>query len=307
MERLIDAFIEHLAVERGASENTLTAYRSDLAQFVSHLGEKSPRACSAERLDDIDAGLIRDFLAELYDWISASSLERKLSALRSFFRYLVKLGHVKKNPAEELELPKKDKRIPGIFTVDEIFRLLDSAFDDDRLGPRNRAIWELLYACGLRVSELVALSPEDLSFEREEVRVIGKGRRERVVPITKVALDALRDYLPFRTKLLASHPDHACPEALFLNHRGGRLTRRGVAYMVDRTMLKIGTGRKVSPHILRHTFATHLLDGGADLRTIQELLGHRSLSTTQKYTQVSLDHLMEVYDRAHPRAGKDRK
>ncbi len=298
MEKLIRAFDAFLEAERGLSPNTRSAYRSDLLQFAAY--------CETDTgIDDassVDLIHIRGFLADLFERISPASLERKVSALRSFFRFLVKRGIVENNPALGVDLPKKDRRAPEIFTVDEIFRLLDGAFGEDALGRRDRAIWELLYACGVRVSELVGLSPEDVSFEREEIRVLGKGNKERIVPVGDKARKALSDYLPFREELLSAHPKWACPEALFLNYRGGRLTRRGVERVIDQTMLRIGAGRKIGPHVIRHTFATHLLDGGADLRTIQELLGHRSLSTTQKYTHVSLDHLMAVYDKAHPRA-----
>ncbi|RJO75429.1 MAG: tyrosine recombinase XerC [Myxococcales bacterium] len=297
MNAAIEEFLRHLAVERGASENTLAAYRNDLAQFAAHCADHGLRDWAK-----VGDGDIREFLAALYDYLAPASLERKLSALRTFFQFLAKRGLCDGNPAQAIDMPKKPHRAPEIFTVDEIFGLLDRAFADDPLGARNRAIWELFYAAGLRVSELVGLSPDDLSFDRREVRVFGKGRKERVVPVLDRALAALRGWLPEREKLLAAHRQWACREALFLNYRGGRLTRRGVQQMIDRTMLAAGEGRKIHPHVLRHTFATHLLDGGADLRSIQELLGHRALSTTQKYAQVSLDHLMAVYDRAHPRA-----
>ena len=184
--------------------------------------------------------------------------------------------------------------------------ILHRNFSESSLGPRDRLLWEMLYACGLRVSELVGLDVDGISTERREVRVWGKGSRERVVPVSDPALKALAAYLPWREELQKRYPKWADPDALIVNHRGGRLTRRGVAQIIDRTLLGLGSGRRASPHTLRHTFATHLLDGGADLRTIQELLGHRSLSTTQRYAQVSLDHLVSVYDRAHPRARKRR-
>jgi integrase/recombinase XerC len=293
-------FLRHLEVEDNVSSNTLVAYSADLVQFAGWLRNRLPSGLANP--EQIEAEDIRMYLAELSDYLAAASLERKASSLRSFFRYLLRQGYLTRNPAEEVELPRKPKRLPRVFTVDELANLLDSAFDSDGLGPRNRAIWELLYACGLRVSELVGLSPLDISDERQELRVTGKGRKQRVVPISSVAMGALKSYHSLREKLLAAYPRWACPDALFLNYRGGRLTRRGVEQMIDRTMLAVGSGRKIGPHVIRHTFATHLLDGGADLRTIQELLGHSSLSTTQKYTHVSLAHLMDVYDNAHPRA-----
>lgn len=300
MYALIADYLRHLEIEDNASPNTLLAYGADLNQFAGWLGDSHPKLLEAPRL--IEAEDVRSYLAQISDFLAASSLERKTSALRSFFRFLVRAAVCTQNPADLVELPRKPKRLPRVFDVDELAVLLDNAFESDGLGPRNRAIWELLYACGLRVSELVGLSPADLSEERHELRVMGKGRRQRVVPVNDVAMKALMRYRPLRESLLAAYPTWACADALFLNYRGGRLTRRGVEQMIDRTMLSVGSGRKIGPHVLRHTFATHLLDGGADLRTIQELLGHRSLSTTQKYTQVSMTHLIDVYDRAHPRA-----
>ncbi len=299
MSDSIDRFLQYLQVERGVSGHTIDAYRSDLTQLTNYLFDVEGKSADLIRAD---VSLLRNFLAEIYDAIQPASLERKVSAIRSFYRFLVQEKRIEANPAEQIELPKKERHMPTVFTVDEIFTLLDGAFNEEKLGLRDRAIWELLYACGLRVSELVGMNLQDISTERQEVRVQGKGNKQRVVPISETAMKTLLGYLPLRSKLLKDHPRWACPEALFLNYRGGRLTRRGVAHMIDQTMLRLGHGRKIGPHVLRHTFATHLLDGGADLRTIQELLGHQSLRTTQKYTHVSLDHLMQVYDRAHPRA-----
>lgn len=304
MNSHIPKFIRYLEVERGASENTLLAYESDLRQFAMFLIDLDARFQDASRIGKIRATHLKHFFAELFDWLAPSSLERKISALRSFFNYLVEKNILEDNPALAIEMPKKSKKLPEIFTVDEIFRILDSAFASEKLGLRNRAIWELFYSSGLRVSELVGLDLHNLSMEKREIRVFGKGAKERIVPVSEPAMEALQHWLPYRTELLTKHPEEADEKALFLNYRGGRLSRRGVEKMVDNIMLSIGEGRKIGPHVLRHTFATHMLDGGADLRSIQELLGHRSLSTTQKYTHVSMDHLMDVYDKAHPRANE---
>lgn len=301
MDELIARFLRHIREERGGSEHTGDAYGRDLLQFAAWLEERKPERLL--RPSEIEPDDLRAFFADLFDWLKPSSLERKVSCLRSFFRFLALEGIVERNPALEIRLPKKDQRAPEIFTVDEIFTLLDGAFrETDPLTRRDRAIWELLYAGGLRVSELTGLNLESLSFDRREVRVWGKGGKERVVPVGEAAWRALSDYLSVRGELLSARGE-GDPDALFLNYRGGRLTRRGVDQMLKKTLLRAGQGRTTHPHVLRHTFATHLLDGGADLRTIQELLGHRSLSTTQKYTHVSLDHLMAVYDRSHPRSG----
>lgn len=300
LDVLINDFLKFLSVEKGSSENTQLAYSSDLLQFYAFLEDKHTELISD--ISAINLNHLRQYFSNLFDHIDASSLERKISSLRMFFRFLVKHNNLKTNFAEQIDLPKKKKKIPLVLNVDELHDLLEKQFDDEKLGSRNKAIWELLYSSGLRVSEIVSLGPDDVSFERKEVKVLGKGNKQRVIPVSDIALKAIDDYLLFRQRLLIKYPKWACHDALFLNFRGGRLSVRGLQKMVDKTMMSFNSSRKISPHVLRHTFATHLLDGGADLRTIQELLGHSSLSTTQKYTQVSMDHLMEVYDKAHPRA-----
>jgi integrase/recombinase XerC len=305
MKALIEKFLEHLRVETNASVHTLRSYAADLEQFRNFLlskdfsiDEKS-RDISVEKVDHL---AIRAYLSHLYRGHKKSSLARKLAAQRSFFRYLVEEGLLSQNPAEIVATPKQEKPLPTFLPVDEVFSLLETPDRSTTWGARDRAILETLYSCGIRVSELTGLSEGDVDFSLGILKVYGKGRKERIVPIGEKALAALREYLPQRDRILGSLGYKGRGSPLFINGRGGRLTSRSVARILHKYILKCGLLRKVSPHALRHSFATHLLDAGADLRAIQELLGHVSLSTTQRYTHVSVDKLMEVYDRAHPRA-----
>jgi integrase/recombinase XerC len=229
-------------------------------------------------------------------------LARKIAAQRSFFRYLVGEGILPQNPAEMVSTPKQDKPLPIFLPVDEVFALVETPDISTIWGARDRAILEVLYSCGIRVSELVGLSDGDADFFLGILKVYGKGGKERIVPIGAKALKALQEYLPQRDRVLARRNLKGSKSPFFINPRGGRLTSRSVARILQKHILKCGLLRKISPHALRHSFATHLLDAGADLRSIQEMLGHVSLSTTQRYTHISMDKLMDVYDRAHPRA-----
>jgi integrase/recombinase XerC len=228
-----------------------------------------------------------------------TTIARKLSALRSFFRFLVKRGVIRRNPAEMVLTPKRGRPVPNYLPVDETFRLLDGLKGDSVLALRNRAILETLYSAGLRVGELVGIDVGDVDFDKGLVRVLGKGNKERLSPVGNKALSRIRAYLDLRRQ--GKTTDDAGHEPLFLNRLGGRLTARSVARLLDKAIRQLGLMRPVTPHGLRHTFATHMLDAGADLRMVQELLGHASLTTTQRYTHVSIDRLMEVYDKTHPR------
>ena len=248
--------------------------------------------------------MIRSFLASLYkEKLRKVTVSRKVAALRSFYRYLLREGKVRLNPAELLQLPRCEKYIPVVLSVDEILSLLRVNFPEDAAGLRDRAIIELFYSAGIRLSELTGLNIADVDFAGGLIRVRGKGRKERIVPVGTPAFQALGLYLDRRAELAAKGRQTGSDEPIFLGSRGMRMNPRGVARVVERVVRESGIGRTISPHALRHTFATHLLDAGADLRSIQEMLGHRSLSTTQKYTTVSVSRLMEVYDRSHPRAG----
>ncbi len=290
----IDTFLNYLSSERNVSSHTLVSYRSDLEQFREFVGrERGTEAGPAE----VDHILIRRYLALLHKSHKKSSIGRKLAAIRAFYKYLLRMGRLAKNPAELVATPKKEKRIPSHLTIDEVTALVEAPKGAELLALRDRVILETLYSCGIRVSELTSLSVADLDLDDGLVRVLGKGNKERIVPIGSYARTSIASYLAMR----GDPPPDA---ALLLNARGGRLTSRSVARIVGRYILRLATVKMVSPHPLRHTFATHLLEGGADLRAIQELLGHASLSTTQKYTHVSIDRLMEVYDKAHPKARK---
>ena len=300
MKEAIEQFCRYLETERNASLHTVSAYRSDLEQFSAFLsgqGGGSPEGAghpggSPEAVDHLT---IRRYLAQLHKGLAKSSIGRKLSSLRALFRYLIREGRLEKNPAELIGTPKREKRLPFHLNIDQVTALVLAPGATGELPLRDRAVLETLYSCGIRVSELTGMNVGDLDLDGGLARVLGKGGKERLVPVGSCARQALRAYLEERGR-----PEAAAP--LILNSRGGRLTRRSVGRIVDAHMLLIASMRKVSPHTLRHTFATHLLEGGADLRAIQELLGHASLSTTQKYTHVSIDRLMEVYDKAHPKA-----
>lgn len=300
MEDAIRAFLRFLTVERTASDETIRAYRSDLQQFTAHL-RRSETARRTWSPDEVDPFIIRGYLAWLdHHRESKSSVARKLSCLRSFYRYLVREGRVARNPAAEVRSPKQPKPLPRVLTKDDANALMEFPEGDQLAAKRDRALLEVLYSTGARVGELVGMNLDDLNQIDGLVRLRGKGRKERLVPIGEVALDALRTYRAALPHPASRLTHHAAP--VFLNHRGGRLTARSVERLVARYSGRLVTGQ-ISPHALRHSFATHLLDEGADLRAIQELLGHASLGTTQKYTHVATDRLLEVYDRAHPRSG----
>ena len=295
MDSLLQRFETHLRDERNLSPHTCAAYLRDLRAFRAFLTEVLGWPDDGLKdLARVDTIVVRRYLAHLYRTHRKSSMARKLASVRTFFRFLVREGLLEHNPGEGVATPKQDKYLPTTLSVDEIFALLDREPGVKPQLVRDRAIFELLYSCGLRISELTALNVSDLDISRALVRVLGKGRKERILPVGGKALAAISDYLALRDRKAADSP-------LFLNARGGRLGQRSIQRNLKKHLLQAGILSQASPHSLRHSFATHLLDGGADLRAIQELLGHASLSTTQKYTQVSVDHLMKVYDQAHPR------
>jgi integrase/recombinase XerC len=293
----VGEFLLALSAEKGYSENTLRAYRRDLEAFAAFWAGGDEAAEFDPR--DVDRLTVRAWLASLHRKNRKATVARKLSALRSFYRFLVRRGLAGENPAEMVATPKQERRIPGCLTVDDMFRLLDRIPAESRLDLRNRAIFETLYSSGLRVSELTGLDMGDVDLAVGMVRVLGKGRKERMVPLGRKAAAAIRAYRDRLEEEGLVAPGDRGPA--FLNRDGGRLTSRSVARILKRLVAACGVFSPASPHTLRHSFATHLLDAGADLRAVQELLGHESLSTTQKYTHVSIDRLMEAYDRAHPR------
>jgi integrase/recombinase XerC len=291
-------FLAYLEDQRRVSPQTLRAYVSDLAQFrallVERHGERVPGP------EAIDAIAIRGFVARLHrEGLAKASVARKLSAVRSFLKHAVRLGVIDVSPAEGIPTPKQSKLLPKNLTVDEVFTLLDSIAGDDVAAKRDKALLEFLYATGLRVGELAALDLDDVDHSGGLVRVLGKGNKERIVPFGSKAQASLLTWLSASEPLRLRGGD---ANALFLNLRGTRLTDRSARRILDRRMLQAAIAAHISPHALRHTFATHMLGAGADLRAIQELLGHASLSTTQRYTHVGVEALMAVYDKAHPRA-----
>jgi integrase/recombinase XerC len=286
----MEAWTTHLETERSASPHTRRAYLADVRQFLSVAG--------ADGIRRIGATDVRHWLRVLDGTVDRASIARKLSAVRGFFRFLVTSGRLRRDPTLGVATPKTRKKLPAHLSLDEVDRLLTTPAGDAIGGVRDRAILELLYSSGLRVSELTGLDWTDLDTDAETVRVLGKGRKERVVPVGRPALRALDAY----RRAVAERGWASASGPIFRNARGGRLTSRSVARLMERYVAASGTTAKATPHALRHTFATHLLGGGADLRAIQELLGHASLATTQRYTHVDLRRLMDAYDRAHPRA-----
>ncbi|MFH0799439.1 MAG: tyrosine recombinase XerC [Pseudomonadota bacterium] len=298
---LIEMFSSYLRHERRASHNTEKNYLVDLTQFFRFLEKSMPGISSdgAERIGKVDVEMVREYLGQMFGRHTPASMARKIATLRTFFQYCIRQGLIASNPAKEVATPKVPKRLPRFLTVDEVFALLDSPSGEDILGTRDRAIMELLYASGLRVGELVGLGLEDIDSQAKTVRVLGKGRKERIVPMGDKAIAAILRYLEARPTLV---PDASREKALFLNRQGGRLSARSVERSITKYIKRCGIQKVVTPHVLRHTFATHLLGAGADMRGIQELLGHASLSTTQKYTHVGIENMMQAYDKAHPKA-----
>jgi integrase/recombinase XerC len=304
MERAVAEYITFLEYEKNLSSHTRMSYARDLRQFDAFL--RSSGVSPADGTADpelVDHLAVRAYLGYLYRRnLRKTTVARKISALRSFFRFLVKRGKMLGNPLDLIHSPRLERYIPQVPTVDDVTTLLGASFGGDLLGLRNRAIVELLYSSGIRLSELAGLSDGDIDFSSELMRVRGKGRKERIVPVGKPALQAVMAYRAARDQSAA--PGHASGalRPLFVARSGRRIGTRTVARIVEQAVRASKIGRRLTPHSLRHSFATHLLDAGADLRAIQELLGHESLSTTQRYTTVSVSRLMEIYDKAHPKA-----
>ena len=308
MQKLIDDFMRHLKYERNASAHTLRNYESDLVQFYDHLAPANKASKDGQRrevpIGEIDNLTIREYMASLYDkQQKKSSIHRKVATLRTFFRYLCREGILENNPATLVSSPRVERKLPNHLTIEQMVRFIETPETETVLGKRDRAILELLYASGLRVSELVGLNLTDIDFENQTLRVRGKGRKVRIVPFGVHAKTALQIYLGVRGELLfEAEAEKIDPNAVFFIYQGTRITTRSVGRMLDKYVKMCADLHHISPHSLRHSFATHLLDAGADLRAIQELLGHARLSTTQQYTHVSMDKLMEVYGRSHPKA-----
>lgn len=306
IDTLLAQFFEHLRYERNVSEHTLRNYASDLGQFYDHLAPLDEKANVRRDVDikQIDHITIREWLSSLHTaQKKKTSVARKLAALRTFFQFLVREGVVENNPARMVATPRLEKKLPNHLSIEETIRFIETPDIETDLGKRDRAILEVLYGTGARVAELVKLDLNHIDFKNKMVRLSGKRRKERIVPFGDPALHALMLYLSVRNAFLQNAPlAERDSNAVFLNYQGTRITTRSVGRMVDKYIIECAGIHNISPHSLRHSFATHLLDGGADLRDIQELLGHARLSTTQIYTHVSMEKLIEVYDKTHPKA-----
>lgn len=297
LETAMDDYLAALRSERGLSPNTVAAYRRDLTQYRTFLAESGIDDCDVVTASDI-GGFLSSVTAQ---GATASTGGRKLAAVRGLHRFLVAEGMADVDPSAVVEPPQRSGSLPKALTVDEVVSLLEAPDPATPLGVRDRALLEFMYATGARVAETVGLATEDVDFETRTALVTGKGARQRMVPLGGHAIDAIRDYLPHRLALKRGEAD---PGALFLNARGRPLTRQGVFYILRGHAVRAGIDKaRVSPHVLRHSAATHMVEGGADLRTVQEILGHASISTTQIYTRVSPQHLYEVFVTSHPRSG----
>ena len=305
MERDVQSFLKYLTHQRNVTDQTLRAYRTDLVQFFTFLKETPVTGLSG-----VDHRILRHFLSKLQEsGLSKTSIARKLATLRSFFKFLHREGRVSANPAKTLLTPKQESRLPVFMTQDEAYHLMTGPQGESLPALRDRAILETFYSSGIRIGELAGLNVEDVRLTEGFLRVLGKGRKERIVPLGSQAIAAIGAYLGVRNAGYemrdVKHRNAASPiphSALFLNLRRGRLTSRGIYNLVRKYAGPLMPLKRITPHSLRHSFASHLLDGGADLRSVQEMLGHSNLSTTQKYTHISMDRLMEVYDKAHPRS-----
>ena len=294
LEKELNSYFDFLKHEKNASLHTIASYRSDLKQFASYL-EKTHL-----RWKDVNNIVLRGFLATLYERKNTkSTIGRKLAAIRSFFQYCVRKKWIPDNPARAVSTPKQDKHVPSFLSEEEMNIFLDLPRSDKALDLRDRAMIELLYATGIRVSELVGINLEDVNFGERLIRIRGKGKKERIIPFGSKAEESLREYLRARSSIAKGQIEE---KPLFLNYKGKKLTPRSVERVVDKYIRRSAIRRKISPHSLRHSFASHLLGRGADLRVIQELLGHESLATTQKYTHLDLKRLLEVYKKSHPRS-----
>ncbi|MEX0649173.1 MAG: tyrosine recombinase XerC [Balneolaceae bacterium] len=305
MKELTEKYFRYLKIERNSSEHTLISYKTDLTQFLSfaasHLG-KNPEEVD---ISSIDRLLIRLWLGELtQNGMARSTIARKVASIRSFFKYCFKRGAVSVNPAHLLIIPKTEKKLPKTIQPEEIRRMMELANGEDPHQKQNKAILELFYSTGMRLSELVQLNISDLDFLKKQVMVTGKGNKQRVIPLGKPAIDACQAHLNTRTELYNARTDKDAHEALFLAPGGQRIYARKIQEMVKKVLLQTSEVAQKSPHVLRHSFATHMLDAGADIRIIKEFLGHASLSATQVYTHTSVERLKKIYNQAHPRAEK---
>lgn len=303
MEQIVGKFLKYLAIERNSSAHTITSYKTDILQFIDFLKDSEEYDIQSSEINSVTRLDIRMWLGQLSDeGYARNSIARKVASLRSFFKYCFKRGHVQKNPAHLLLVPKKEKRLPKTVNSADIDRMMDIAGGDSPEDHQNRAILELFFGTGIRLSELTQLSLDDLNFNKKQILIQGKGNKQRIVPLGIQALNALHRHLDTRLSLFGTKTDTDAKKAVFLAPGGQRVYPRYVQRLVKSIIEKISEVSQKSPHVLRHSFATHLLDAGADIRIIKELLGHTNLSSTQIYTHTSVEHLKNVYNQAHPRA-----
>lgn len=303
MKSLIETYIRYLKIERNASSHTITSYKNDLKSFLEFVGSELKKDAEEIDIKDINRLLIRLWLGELTEkGYSKSSLARKVAAIRSFFKYCFKRGHIDKNPAHLLVIPKKEKSLPKTVNVEDLSRLMDIVDDSNPNGIQDKAILELFYSTGIRLSELVSLNLESINLEQQQIRVLGKGNKQRIVPLGNEAMDAIKMHLSTRVQLFGKRTDNDAKKAVFLAASGQRIYDKAVQRLVEDYLKRTSEVTQKSPHVLRHSFATHMLDRGADIRVIKEFLGHANLAATQIYTHTSVERLKNVYEIAHPRA-----
>lgn len=305
MKSAIDKYLKYLRIERNASPHTITSYKNDLNQFLEFLTRHFGLQDSEPDINSVERLTIRLWLGELTEEDYAkTSIARKVAALRSFFKYAFKRGLIERNPALLLIVPKKNKSLPVTATPEDLNRMMEQAEGNNPRSIQDRAILELFYSSGIRLSEMIGLNTDDVNSELNQIKVLGKGSKQRIVPVGKRALEALSNHLRSRTKLFGPRTDADAKKALFLAAGGQRIYGRAVQRLVKDYLMKTSEVTQKSPHVLRHSFATHLLDKGADIRVIKELLGHANLAATQVYTHTSVERLKNVYELAHPRANQ---
>lgn len=303
MKALIEKYLKYLSVERNASRHTIISYENDLNSFLEFTAETEDIAPNEVDINSITRLSIRLWLGHLSELgLAKTSIARKVAALRSFFKYCFKRGHIDKNPAHLLVVPKKEQTLPKTATAEDIERMLEQVNTENIRGLQDRAILELFYGTGMRLSELTELNLTDIDLNQKQVTVKGKGNKQRIIPLGNTVSDILKEFIQKRPELYGSKTDGDAKKALFLAANGQRIYGRAVRYMVEKYLKKTSEVTQKSPHVLRHSFATHMLDNGADIRIIKEFLGHANLAATQVYTHTSIDRLKNVYEQAHPRA-----
>ncbi|WP_020401992.1 tyrosine recombinase XerC [Gracilimonas tropica] len=303
MKALIEKYLKYLSIERNASRHTITSYRNDLESFLAFTASIENKEVDKVDVSGISRLSIRLWLGELSEQnLAKSSIARKVAALRSFFKYCFKRGYIDKNPAHLLVVPKTEKTLPKTATVQDIERMMEAVETDTIQGLQDRAILELFYGTGMRLSELTGLNKTDVNLRQNQVIVNGKGNKQRIIPLGKTVVSILKDFLTRRTELYGERTDKDAKKALFIAAGGQRIYDRAVRYMVEKYLKQTSEVTQKSPHVLRHSFATHMLDNGADIRVIKEFLGHANLAATQVYTHTSIERLKNVYEQAHPRA-----